>query len=182
MDLTQLKSCVNLLGLPCCFYYYRHKLTRAVFAATNRNCLVSRGYSIKVADVAVCNPAYKKDYSEIGNRPPAPIRWLPWESILLVNELFFLPLWAEALFLTLYEIVPCGKKTQIFRTEIEYVFMFTWRLLYERFSMYDKSPYSTTAFKNLNRTQLNGMYWVYPNQLTNNFDCTGSILFICFFF
>lgn len=49
-----------------------------------RNCLVSRGYSIKVADVAVCNPAYKKDYSEIGNRPPAPIRWLPWESILLV--------------------------------------------------------------------------------------------------
>lgn len=51
-----------------------------------RNCLVSRGYSIKVADVAVCNPAYRKDYSEIGNRPPAPIRWLPWESILLVSR------------------------------------------------------------------------------------------------
>jgi len=47
---------------------------------------VSRGYAIKVADVAVCNPAYKNDYSEIGNRPPAPIRWLPWESVLLVSK------------------------------------------------------------------------------------------------
>lgn len=32
----------------------------------------------------MCRPQYRKDYTEIGGRPPAPIRWLPWESILLV--------------------------------------------------------------------------------------------------
>lgn len=40
---------------------------------------------VKVADVAMCKPQYRKDYAEIGGRPPAPIRWLPWESILLVS-------------------------------------------------------------------------------------------------
>lgn len=50
-----------------------------------RNCLVGRGYQIKLADVAMCSGLYHKDYSEIGSRPPAPIRWLPWESILLVS-------------------------------------------------------------------------------------------------
>lgn len=49
-----------------------------------RNCLVGRGYLIKIADIAMCMPQYSKDYAEIGGRPPAPIRWLPWESILLV--------------------------------------------------------------------------------------------------
>ncbi|KAJ8985109.1 hypothetical protein NQ317_012759 [Molorchus minor] len=48
-----------------------------------RNCLVGRGYKVKIADVAMCKLQYRKDYAEIGGRPPAPIRWLPWESILL---------------------------------------------------------------------------------------------------
>ncbi|XP_039286233.1 discoidin domain-containing receptor 2-like [Nilaparvata lugens] len=51
-----------------------------------RNCLVGTSYTIKIADIAICNPCYQKDYSEIGGRPPAPIRWLPWESILLVSS------------------------------------------------------------------------------------------------
>ena len=50
-----------------------------------RNCLVGRGYLVKITDIASCSPLYRKDYSEIGGRPPAPIRWLPWESILLVR-------------------------------------------------------------------------------------------------
>lgn len=50
-----------------------------------RNCLVGRGYIIKITDIAMCMPQYSKDYAEIGGRPPAPIRWLPWESILLVT-------------------------------------------------------------------------------------------------
>lgn len=41
---------------------------------------------MKVADVAMCNPEYEEDYSEIGGRPAAPVRWLPWESILLVSS------------------------------------------------------------------------------------------------
>lgn len=47
--------------------------------------MVGRGYIVKVADIAMCNPEYSEDYSEIGGRPPAPVRWLPWESILLVS-------------------------------------------------------------------------------------------------
>lgn len=55
------------------------------FAHLCRNCLVGRGYVVKVADIAMCKHQYRKDYAEIGGRPPAPIRWLPWESILLVS-------------------------------------------------------------------------------------------------
>lgn len=51
-----------------------------------RNCLVGRSYTVKVTDIAMCSDLYKKDYSDIGGRPPAPIRWLPWESILLVRS------------------------------------------------------------------------------------------------
>lgn len=40
---------------------------------------------MKITDIAMCKPQYRKDYAEIGGRPPAPIRWLPWESILLVS-------------------------------------------------------------------------------------------------
>jgi len=50
-----------------------------------RNCLVGRSYTVKVTDIAMCSDLYKKDYSDIGGRPPVPIRWLPWESILLVK-------------------------------------------------------------------------------------------------
>lgn len=55
-----------------------------------RNCLVGRSYTVKVTDIAMCSDLYKKDYSDIGGRPPAPIRWLPWESILLVRHLKYL--------------------------------------------------------------------------------------------
>ncbi|XP_020282480.1 discoidin domain-containing receptor 2-like isoform X2 [Pseudomyrmex gracilis] len=50
-----------------------------------RNCLVGRSYTVKVTDIAMCSDLYKKDYSDLGGRPPAPIRWLPWESILLIH-------------------------------------------------------------------------------------------------
>lgn len=50
-----------------------------------RNCLLGRCYSVKVTDIAMCSDLYKKDYSDIMGRTPAPIRWLPWESILMVR-------------------------------------------------------------------------------------------------
>ncbi|KAJ8948705.1 hypothetical protein NQ318_017873, partial [Aromia moschata] len=68
-----------------------------------RNCLVGRGYVVKVADVAMCKPQYRKDYAEIGGRPPAPIRWLPWESILLDRYSCASTVWAFAV--TLWEIL-----------------------------------------------------------------------------
>ncbi|XP_019870769.2 discoidin domain-containing receptor 2 [Aethina tumida] len=68
-----------------------------------RNCLVGRGYVVKIADVAMCKPQYRKDYAEIGGRPPAPIRWLPWESILLDRYSCSSSVWAFAV--TLWEIL-----------------------------------------------------------------------------
>ncbi|KAG8230073.1 hypothetical protein J437_LFUL009192 [Ladona fulva] len=68
-----------------------------------RNCLVGRGYSVKIGDVAMCNGAYREDYSEIGGRPPAPIRWLPWESILLDRYTCRSSAWSFAV--TLWEVL-----------------------------------------------------------------------------
>ncbi|KAF5282399.1 hypothetical protein FQA39_LY17596 [Lamprigera yunnana] len=68
-----------------------------------RNCLVGRGYAIKVADIAICKIQYRKDYAEIGGRPPAPIRWLPWESILLERYTCSSSVWSFAV--TLWEIL-----------------------------------------------------------------------------
>ncbi|XP_014291847.1 discoidin domain-containing receptor 2 [Halyomorpha halys] len=68
-----------------------------------RNCLVARGYTVKIADVAICNPDYENDYSAIGGRPPAPIRWMPWESILLDRHTCASSVWSFAV--TLWEIM-----------------------------------------------------------------------------
>ncbi|KAJ3661415.1 hypothetical protein Zmor_005810 [Zophobas morio] len=68
-----------------------------------RNCLVGRRYIVKIADVAMCKAQYRKDYAEIGGRPPAPIRWLPWESILLDRYSCSSSVWAFAV--TLWEIL-----------------------------------------------------------------------------
>ncbi|KAK9754778.1 Protein tyrosine and serine/threonine kinase [Popillia japonica] len=67
-----------------------------------RNCLVGRGYVVKITDIAMCKPLYRKDYAEIGGRPPAPIRWLPWESILLDRYTCSSSVWAFAV--TIWEI------------------------------------------------------------------------------
>ncbi|KAF6201840.1 hypothetical protein GE061_004235 [Apolygus lucorum] len=68
-----------------------------------RNCLVGRGYTIKIADVAMCNPDYQEHYSAIGGRPPAPIRWLAWESILLDRHTCASSVWSFAV--TLWEVL-----------------------------------------------------------------------------
>lgn len=57
----------------------------AVMLCVGRNCLLGPGYVVKVADMAMASDLYRRDYCDIGGRPPAPIRWLPWESILLVS-------------------------------------------------------------------------------------------------
>nr|CAH7715863.1 unnamed protein product [Callosobruchus chinensis] len=51
----------------------------------------------------MCKPQYKKDYAEIGGRPPAPIRWLPWESILLDRYSCSSTVWSFAV--TFWEIL-----------------------------------------------------------------------------
>lgn len=56
----------------------------------------------------MCSPLYKKDYSEIGGRPPAPIRWLPWESILLDRYTCSSGVWSLAV--TIWEVVGLARE------------------------------------------------------------------------
>ncbi|XP_076683005.1 discoidin domain-containing receptor 2 isoform X2 [Andrena cerasifolii] len=73
-----------------------------------RNCLVGRSYAVKVTDIAMCSDLYKKDYSDIGGRPPAPIRWLPWESILLDRYTCSSSVWSFAV--TLWEVMSLARE------------------------------------------------------------------------
>ncbi|XP_051161942.1 discoidin domain-containing receptor 2-like [Leptopilina boulardi] len=73
-----------------------------------RNCLLGRNYTVKVTDIAMCSDLYKKDYSDIGGRPLAPIRWLSWESILLDRYTCPSTVWSFAV--TLWEVMSFARE------------------------------------------------------------------------
>lgn len=50
-----------------------------------RNCLVGKQYTIKIADFGMSRNLYSGDYYRIQGRAVLPIRWMSWESILLVR-------------------------------------------------------------------------------------------------
>lgn len=50
-----------------------------------RNCLVGKNYTIKIADFGMSRNLYSGDYYRIQGRAVLPIRWMSWESILLVG-------------------------------------------------------------------------------------------------
>lgn len=68
-----------------------------------RNCLVGTNYTIKISDFGMSRSLYSADYYRIEGRAVLPIRWMAWESILLVSKLmarkiiffveFFLYIW-----------------------------------------------------------------------------------------
>jgi hypothetical protein len=49
-----------------------------------RNCLVGRGYTIKVSDFGMSRSLYSADYYNMEGKAVLPIRWMAWESVLLV--------------------------------------------------------------------------------------------------
>ena len=51
-----------------------------------RNCLVGKNYTIKIADFGMSRNLYRGDYYRIQGRAVLPIRWMSWESILLVSH------------------------------------------------------------------------------------------------
>jgi len=51
-----------------------------------RNCLVGKRYTIKIADFGMSRNLYSGDYYRIQGRAVLPIRWMSWESILLVRR------------------------------------------------------------------------------------------------
>lgn len=53
-----------------------------------RNCLVGKKYTIKIADFGMSRNLYRGDYYRIQGRAVLPIRWMSWESILLVSDLW----------------------------------------------------------------------------------------------
>lgn len=51
-----------------------------------RNCLVGKNDTIKIADFGMSRNLYRGDYFRIQGRAVLPIRWMSWESILLVSD------------------------------------------------------------------------------------------------
>jgi len=45
---------------------------------------VGRGYTIKVSDFGMSRSLYSADYYNMEGRAVIPIRWMAWESVLLV--------------------------------------------------------------------------------------------------
>jgi hypothetical protein len=49
-----------------------------------RNCLVGPRKSIKICDFGMSRPMYKNDYYKTESGCLLPIRWMAWESLLMV--------------------------------------------------------------------------------------------------
>lgn len=60
-----------------------------------RNCLVGKNYTIKIADFGMSRNLYSGDYYRIQGRAVLPIRWMSWESILLVGTTISHVLWTS---------------------------------------------------------------------------------------
>ena len=53
----------------------------------SRNCLVGSAYTIKISDFGMSRNLYSSDYYRIEGKAILPIRWMAWESVLLVRYL-----------------------------------------------------------------------------------------------
>ncbi|XP_012279165.1 discoidin domain-containing receptor 2 [Orussus abietinus] len=73
-----------------------------------RNCVVNRGYSVKVSDLGPGRSAYAADYFRVEGRPPLPIRWMAWESMLMARYSVKSDVWAFAV--TFWEILTFARE------------------------------------------------------------------------
>ena len=55
-----------------------------------RNCLVGTNFTIKISDFGMSRSLYTSDYYRVEGQAVLPIRWMAWESILLVSIQFLL--------------------------------------------------------------------------------------------
>jgi len=51
-----------------------------------RNCLVGEDFTIKISDLGTSHHQYAQEYSTVVGQVLLPIRWMAWESILLVRD------------------------------------------------------------------------------------------------
>jgi len=54
-----------------------------------RNCLVGSDLAVKIGDFGMARALYSLDYYRIEGQFVLPIRWMAWESILMVQLMFF---------------------------------------------------------------------------------------------
>ncbi|XP_043286317.1 discoidin domain-containing receptor 2 isoform X2 [Venturia canescens] len=73
-----------------------------------RNCLVHRNYTVKVSDLGPGRAAYVADYFKVEGRPPLPIRWMAWESMLLGKNTSKSDVWSFAV--TFWEILTFARE------------------------------------------------------------------------
>ncbi|XP_076682969.1 discoidin domain-containing receptor 2 isoform X2 [Andrena cerasifolii] len=73
-----------------------------------RNCLVSRGHTVKVSDLSSGRSAYAADYFRVEGRPPLPIRWMAWESMLMGRHTLKSDVWSFAVML--WEILTFARE------------------------------------------------------------------------
>ncbi|KAJ8977818.1 hypothetical protein NQ317_007519 [Molorchus minor] len=52
-----------------------------------RNCLVGRRYDVKVSDLGSYRLMYSTDYCQIAGSRPLPVRWMAWETVLLLIKI-----------------------------------------------------------------------------------------------
>ena len=50
-----------------------------------RNCLVGRYLQVKISDLGMTSSLYKVDYYRVQGQAVLPVRWMAWESVLLVS-------------------------------------------------------------------------------------------------
>jgi discoidin domain receptor family member 2 len=50
-----------------------------------RNCLVGHKYAIKISDFGMSRSLYSVDYYHVEGKALVPIRWMAWESLLMVS-------------------------------------------------------------------------------------------------
>ena len=53
-----------------------------------RNCLVGDNYLVKISDFGMSRSLYSADYYTVEGKATVPVRWMAWESILLVRMNF----------------------------------------------------------------------------------------------
>ncbi|XP_072398814.1 discoidin domain-containing receptor 2 isoform X3 [Diabrotica undecimpunctata] len=83
-----------------------------------RNCLIGKGYQIKICDFGTYNELYISDYYKVDGNTPLPIRWMAWESVYQTRYTTKSDVWAFAV--TLWEILTlCRRQPYEFLTDPE---------------------------------------------------------------
>ncbi|XP_060535114.1 discoidin domain-containing receptor 2-like isoform X2 [Cylas formicarius] len=73
-----------------------------------RNCLIGKGYQIKICDYGTYNELYVNDYYKVDGNTPLPIRWMSWEAVYQMRYTTKSDVWAFAV--TLWEILTLCRR------------------------------------------------------------------------